>query len=129
MVRLLIYELRPTELEEEGLLGALYRRLETVERRAGVRTNLFITDEAGQPLDPAMDGREATIEFYRLPPVIELGLYRIAQEALNNALKHSGATEVTIRLRLGQETLSMEIEDNGRGFVENPSRGRAPGSA
>lgn len=119
-VRLLIYELRPTELEEEGLLGALYRRLETVERRAGVRTNLFITDEAGQPLDPAMDGREATIEFYRLPPVIELGLYRIAQEALNNALKHSGATEVTIRLRLGQETLSMEIEDNGRGFVENP---------
>ena len=46
-VRLLIYELRPSELEEEGLIGALYRRLETVEQRSGIEARLHITDEAG----------------------------------------------------------------------------------
>ena len=40
-VRLLIYELRPTELEEEGLVGALFRRLETVEQRAGISIRLL----------------------------------------------------------------------------------------
>lgn len=116
-VRLLIYELRPTELEEEGLLGALFRRLETVEKRAGIQARLIVFDEAGQPQPmPPTDGRAAAVDFYRLPPALELSLYRIIQEALNNTLKHSGATSVVVRLRLGAETLSVEIEDNGRGF-------------
>ena len=88
-VRLLIYELRPTELEEEGLLGALYRRLETVEQRAGIQTQLIVTGEAGRPYPIQSDDRTAMVDFYRLPPQIEQGLYRIAQEALNNVLKHS----------------------------------------
>lgn len=115
-IRLLIYELRPTELEEEGLLGALYRRLETVEQRAGIQTRLIVTDEAGHPYTPASDGRAATVNFYRLPPALEQGLYRIAQEALNNALKHSGASAVVVRFCLGPSSLSLEIEDDGRGF-------------
>lgn len=119
-VRLLIYELRPTELEEEGLLGALYRRLETVEKRSGIQARLTVLDEAGQPQQMPTEGRAAMVDFYRLPPALELSLYRIAQEALNNALKHSGATAVNIRLRLGADTLSLEIEDNGRGFDSNP---------
>ena len=119
-VRLLIYELRPTELEEEGLVGALYRRLETVEQRAGINARLFVTNEAGQPFNTPEDGRDARVDFYRLPPALELGLYRIAQEALNNTLKHSGATDVTVRMRMGRETLSLEIEDNGRGFEADP---------
>jgi signal transduction histidine kinase len=119
-VRLIIYELRPTELEEEGLLGALYRRLETVEQRVGIQTRLSVTDETGQPHQLMADGRSAMVNFYRLPPHIELALFRIAQEALNNALKHSGASAVNIRLRLGTETLSFEIEDNGRGFDAAP---------
>ncbi len=125
-VRLLIYELRPTELEEEGLLGALYRRLETVEQRAGIQTRLIVTDEAGNPYPLPVDGRAAMVDFYRLPPRIEQGLYRVAQEALNNALKHSAATAVIVRLRLEAETLSIEIEDNGRGFDTNP-RARSSG--
>lgn len=115
-VRLLIYELRPSELEEEGLIGALYHRLETVEQRAGVQTRLSVTDEAGRPHPLPADGREAMVAFYRLPPLLELGLYRFAQEALNNSLKHSGASAVNVRIHLKECTLSLEIEDNGRGF-------------
>ena len=116
-VRLLIYELRPTELQEEGLLGALYRRLETVERRAGITSRLTVTDEQGRTSPAQSDGRAAMVEFYRLPPDVELGLYRIAQEALNNVMKHSGATSVNVSLRLGEETLSLEIADDGCGFA------------
>ena len=115
-VRLLIYELRPTELEEEGLVGALYRRLETVEQRAGIRTVLQVTDAAGRPFPLPSSGREAMVDFYRLPTPVEHGLYRIAQEALNNALKYSGATSVCVWFRLGRSTLTIEIQDNGRGF-------------
>ncbi len=115
-VRLLIYELRPTELEEEGLVGALYRRLETVEQRAGIQTTFQITDAAGRPFPLPTSGREARVDFYRLPKPVEHGLYRIAQEALNNALKYSSATAVCIHIRLGRSTLTVEVKDNGRGF-------------
>jgi signal transduction histidine kinase len=126
-VRLLIYELRPTELEEEGLLGALYRRLETVEQRAGIRTRLTVTDEAGRPYPLPPDGRAAMVDFDRLPPALEHGLYRIAQEALNNALKHGGATAVAVHVRLGGAALTLEIEDNGRGFDADAWRPRGGG--
>lgn len=115
-VRLLIYELRPTELEEEGLVGALYRRLETVEQRAGVKTTFLITDDAGRLVPLPTTGREARVDFYRLPKPVEHGLYRIAQEALNNVLKYSSATTVCVYIRLGRSTLSLEVQDNGRGF-------------
>ena len=119
-VRLLIYELRPTELEEEGLLGALYRRMEAVEQRAGMSARLIVTDEAGRPYPLPSDGRAAMVDFDRLPPALEHGLYRIVQEALNNALKHSGATDVTVHVRLGGSTISFDIEDNGHGFNADP---------
>lgn len=115
-VRLLIYELRPTELDEEGLLGALYRRLEAVEQRVGVQTRLVVTDTNGRLYPMPMVGREALADFYRMPAPVEHGLYRLVQEALNNALKHSGATKIWLRIRLGKSTLSMELQDNGRGF-------------
>ncbi len=107
-VRLLIYELRPTELEEEGLLGALYRRLETVERRAGLQSRLTVTDEKGRPCPMLSNGRAATVDFYRLPPFMELELYRISQEALNNVLKHSGATAVHVHIRMDKDTLGID---------------------
>ncbi len=122
-VRLLIYELRPTELQEEGLLGALYRRLEAVEQRAGIQTRLVVTDEAGRPYPIPAVGREVMTDFYRLPAPVEQGLYRITQEALNNVLRHSGATSVCVSFRLGSSTLTLEIQDNGQGFpVEEQQR-------
>ena len=51
----------------------------------------------------------------RLPPVWEIGLYRIAQEALNNAVKHSGATLIKVSLRRLSE-ITLTVKDNGIGF-------------
>jgi signal transduction histidine kinase len=81
-LRLLLYELRPDVLAQIGLLGALHQRLDVVERRAGIEA---ILDVAGP---------------FRLPPAVEDGLYRISQEALNNALKHAAARVVNVRVRI-----------------------------
>jgi signal transduction histidine kinase len=128
-VRLIIYELRSSELQEEGLIGALYHRLETVEQRAGIQARLIVTDDAGRPHPLPADGRDAMVAFYRLPPDLELGLYRFAQEALNNALKHSGASIVNVRILMRETTLSLVVEDNGVGFdsQERPAAGHGFG--
>ena len=118
-IRLMIYELRPAELEEAGLLGALYQRLEAVEKRAGVRTKLTINGDANVPNAAHTGDSLAGIDFYRLPSSVEAGLFRITQEALNNALKHSKATEIEIRIQFGPQQLDLEVRDNGRGFDDN----------
>ena len=98
-MRLMLHELRPPELAAEGLLGALRRRLAAVERRVGVTAELV----AGAPL-------------LELPPPLEEGLYRIAQEALNNALRHAGATAVTVRVDAEDGAIVLAVGDNGCGF-------------
>jgi len=98
-MRLLIHELRPPALESEGLLGALHQRIDAVEKRAGVEARLIVDD------------------LIELPAPAEESLYRIAQEALNNALKHSDATAVTIRICTQGDDVILEVSDNGRGFV------------
>jgi PAS domain S-box-containing protein len=97
-MRLLIFELRPLALSQEGLVGALRQRLEAVERRAGVEAQLV----AETP--------------FELPAHVETGLYRIAQEALNNVLRHSAATRVTVRIGADDDGLLLEVIDNGQGF-------------
>jgi PAS domain S-box-containing protein len=97
-MRLLVHELRPLQLENEGLVGALQHRLNAVEQRAGVDACLLT---------------EGSIE---LPPNYEFELYRVAQEALNNSLKHAAATAVTVRLVAAGQRVQMEIRDNGKGF-------------
>ncbi len=101
-MRLMIHELRPVALEREGLVGALQRRLDTVEKRTGIQARLLVHGQAGGHL--------------RLPTQVEEELYRIAQEALNNSLKHAHATAVTIRIRNQDDQTEIEIEDNGVGF-------------
>lgn len=98
-MRLLVYELRPLGLGEEGLIRALQQRLDAVERRAGVDVYLSV---------------EGTVE---LPETVEVELYRIVQEALNNALKHAAATTVTVQIRAQEEHVEIEVVDNGRGFA------------
>lgn len=99
-IRLLIFELSPPILVEAGLAAALKARLETVESRSGIQSK---TDF------PPMQ---------RFPIRTETGLYRIAQEALNNALKHAQASRVQVSLKQDQDTgnLVMAISDNGTGF-------------
>ncbi len=98
-MRLLVYELRPLELEREGLIGALQQRLDTVEKRAGVKANIRVEGDVD------------------LPAAVESELYRVASEALNNALKHAAATTLTITLRAHVDGVEMVIADNGRGFA------------
>ena len=97
-MRLLIFELRPPILEQAGLVAALQARLSAVEGRANVETQLTI------------DGVET------LPAAIEQALYRITQEALNNALKHARAKHIVVQLSSTGSRVMLEIADDGIGF-------------
>ena len=54
-----------------------------------------------------------------LPAGVDLAAYRIAQEGLTNAVRHSGATHADVRLRYGPGRLDIEVEDDGHGLREN----------
>lgn len=97
-MRLMIFELRPSVLENEGLVGALKFRLETVEQRSGMEVRL-ISNLTG-----------------RLPVALENDLYYMAQEALNNVVKHARAKTVWITLGEADGQVSMEVRDDGVGF-------------
>jgi signal transduction histidine kinase len=100
-MRLLLYELRPSLLEHDGLVGALQRRLDSVENKVNINTQLFVEGVT------------------KLPAVVEQELYRIAQEALNNALKYSNASQVNLSLRDKNGLVELEIFDDGIGFEPN----------
>jgi len=107
-MRLMVFQLRPSELHRQGLIGALRQRLNAVEKRAGIEATM-----------------EAPEQF-ELPEALEVDLFSIAQEALNNALKHSGAgsAEVSVRSRGG--VLELTVRDDGAGF-ESGEAGSAGG--
>lgn len=102
-MRLLILELRPPALEQEGLVGALQKRLDAVEKRVGITARVVMDD------------------FIEFPPALEEELYRIAQEALNNSLKHAKATRVTVRIFYDENRLTLEVNDDGIGFDPHSS--------
>jgi signal transduction histidine kinase len=66
--------------------------------------------EAGLPVELEVEG-----ERRELPVGIELSAYRIVQEALTNALKHAGEARATVRVRYGEDSLELEISDDGAG--------------
>ena len=97
-MRTLLYELRPSVLKDEDL-GIILRNLaRSVEGRTKISIEIIITGD------------------HKYPPKIELGYFRIAQEALNNIIKHSKASKVSITLNALADRLYMEIADNGQGF-------------
>jgi nitrate/nitrite-specific signal transduction histidine kinase len=100
-MRTLLLELRPADLAESNLSDLLKQLGEAVTGRARIPVEVR-TDDAGSP-----------------PTEVGIALYRIAQEALNNVAKHSGATTATVSLRsLGESGggLLLTIEDDGAGF-------------
>ena len=109
-MRLLIFELRPSVLAEEGIVSALQMRLESVEERSGFTTEFKVVGEI------------------ELPANIEEGLYWISQEALNNIVKHAQASKVTVILKQEPHTIILDILDDGVGFdTEKQSNGSGLG--
>ena len=97
-MRLLIHQLHPPIIEEVGLALALQQRLDTVETRSGISVDLQVEGDQQLHLD------------------IEIALFKIASEGLNNILKHAKASEIQIRLILEADRYRLMIRDNGVGF-------------
>jgi signal transduction histidine kinase len=97
-MRTLLLELRPAALTEKPLGGLLRNLTEATTSRTRV------------PIDLVVEGDVI------LPPRVQVALYRIAQEALNNVAKHAGANQVIVGLRAQQAEARLSIQDNGRGF-------------
>jgi signal transduction histidine kinase len=98
-MRTLLLELRPSALVEADLAELLGQLVEATTGRARV------------PVALSVEGNYAG-----LSPEVKIALYRIAQEALNNVAKHSGAGRATVRLCCGPEQVELHIADDGRGF-------------
>jgi len=97
-MRSLIFELRPAELETDGLAAALAKHVDVLRR--------LHPQEIELELDSVS----------RLPTPVERGLLRIAQEALGNALRHSGADRVQLELGVRDSTARLRVSDDGDGF-------------
>jgi signal transduction histidine kinase len=97
-LRSLVFELRPPDLERDGLCGALRKHVELLRRLQPVEIDLDL--EAELEREPARD-RE---------------LLRIAQEAINNSIRHAQAQHLAVRLHREDGRVQLEIEDDGVGF-------------
>jgi signal transduction histidine kinase len=97
-MRALIFELRPGNVEQDGLARALRTHSAALQGRIGL------------PIVVDSDIEE------RLPLEIEETLYRISQEALHNVVKHAAARQVRLEIRRAGEGVRLRIEDDGKGF-------------
>jgi len=96
-------DLRPRILDDLGLVAALEWMAEELVKNHGISARV------------EMEGNERT-----LPAEVQLLLFRIAQEALSNIRKHSGASAAMIRLEFGSDSVNMTVSDNGGGFEPSP---------
>ncbi len=97
-MRALIFELRPGNIEQDGLVHALRTHSSALQGRIGLPIVV-----------------ETSLE-QRLPLAIEETLYRIAQEALHNIVKHAGAQQVRLEIGRARGGVRMRVVDDGRGF-------------
>jgi signal transduction histidine kinase len=109
-VRRLAVELRPTALDDFGLVPALERLAETFAEQANVEVYV-----------------QAVLGNTRLPSEIETALYRIVQEALTNVIKHANAKTVSVTLTRQGDRVAVVIEDDGRGFDPGAEPGEGLG--
>jgi two-component system sensor histidine kinase UhpB len=98
-VRRLARELRPSTLDDLGLAAALDWHVQEFGRRTGLGVRF-----------------ENSCSGVRLSPAIELALFRVAQEALTNVIKHAEARSATVRLICSDHLVSLCIHDDGHGF-------------
>lgn len=98
-VRRISRNLRPSVLDDLGLVAALQSLAADIESHAGLKVVTHLPEGAA-----------------RLEPRTEVVLYRIAQEALTNVLRHAGATRAELRLELSERAARLEVADDGGGF-------------
>jgi signal transduction histidine kinase len=103
-IRLLVHLMRSPSPGELGLVKALQLRLDMAEH--------WVYEEARLSTEG---------EVHHLPRVVEQALFRIAQEALNNTLRHAHATAVTVRLWAADDRVNLSVNDNGVGFEPSAS--------
>ncbi len=93
-------QLRPTALDDLGLKAALAGHVNQLGRQTNLATSFAAEGELGD-----------------LPPEVQLVVYRVAQEALSNAARHSGAARVDVRLERRDGVVELTVGDDGRGFT------------
>jgi PAS domain S-box-containing protein len=102
-VRRYAQDLRPRILDDLGLLPALEWIADDVEKNYGIKAHVEVT------------GNERSI-----PAEVQLLLFRIAQEALTNIGRHAEASTAMVKLEFGDDTITMTVSDNGKGFELPP---------
>ncbi|MBP7043104.1 MAG: GAF domain-containing sensor histidine kinase [Chloroflexi bacterium] len=95
----MVADLRPSLLDNLGLVSALRSQVQAFERRSKIAASFSV------------GGLRR-----RLDPDVEMSAFRIAQEALTNVYKHAQATEVKVRIIFREDRLCLRVRDNGRGF-------------
>lgn len=108
-LRNVMIELRPPGLDELGLLPALRDHAQRVAQRSG-----FVLHIQGAEPQP------------RLPATTEIALFRIAQEALNNTVKHAQAQSIRVDLHESQGQVRLVVADDGCGFAPSSSPSKGP---
>lgn len=98
-VHKIIFDLRPSVLDDLGLLSAIRWYASNRLEPLGVRASVEITGEE-----------------WKLPSHAEIALFRVAQEAINNIVRHAEAQNVIISIEFKERTVVIEIEDDGKGF-------------
>jgi signal transduction histidine kinase len=97
-MRALIFELRPESLKAEGLVAALEKQAAALRARHGIEVEATLCEEP----NASLEAKEA--------------VYRIAQEALHNTVKHAHANRVEMKMECAWDRISLELSDDGLGF-------------
>jgi signal transduction histidine kinase len=105
-VRRIALSLRPSMLDDLGLGPALEWQAREVGRRSGLDVQVLAADAGGE-----------------LPDSHRICIYRVAQEALQNCVRHSGASAAQVVLRRSNGTVTLTVEDNGKGFDAARTKG------
>ena len=101
-VRTLARQLRPEALDALGLVPALTNLVERVAQQTGLRFE-----------------RDLAHDLPPLPPDVELVLYRVAQEAITNAIRHADARTITVDLHAREGCVTLRVADDGRGMTND----------
>lgn len=98
-VHKIIFDLRPSVLDDLGLLSAIRWFAENRLAEAGIKPRTEVTGEER-----------------KLPPQVEIAVFRVVQEAITNIFKHAEAQNVIVSVEFKDSALGIEIEDDGKGF-------------